>query len=258
MKLISRRSLLLSALMVPVVLAPEPKPMLPYPRRAPAIVNIFNRAKMPLGVDTAAFVAAMQRYVTEFIEPVWGIGAQLSWSEAPVAGAMNLVFVDDTEVEGAIAYHNFDPTIQKTPYGEISVVSSYMDATRDLSVPFSHELGEMLVNPGITMWSSVQPGIEEPNPTLRCYEIADPVERSYFMLDGFRMSNFVYPAYFEPWGDGQLDYLNVVKTPREVLKGGYQIVRVGNKISRILHDDQTDIVGGMCFRATALLRSHRH
>lgn len=215
-----------------------PMPRLPYPARNPAKVAISSMAKLPLGVDPGAFTKAMQRYVLEFLTPVWGCHASLSWVAKPVVGAMNIVLMDELDVDGAIAYHYYDPAIQATPYAEVGVLASYEDATGDLGVPFSHELGEMLVNPGINLWAGVDhfiPTDEDGGPAgtaLRAYEIADPVERTFFLLDGVRMSNFVYPAYFEPWRDGPLDYLNLLKTPEKFSPGAISLYAIARRPQR--------------------------
>lgn len=242
---LSRRSLLTAAVAAPAVLIPsalhkEPRPVVPtvspWPR-SPAYVNIFSSAKLPLGIKPAPFTAAMQRFVTEFLAPVWGCPAILQWSGGAAAGWMNLEMVDSLEDENAIAYHNFDPAIQGIPYGKIGVYESYEEGTGDLGVPFSHELAEMLVNPGINLWggAALMTNDAEGNVTsdvpLRAYEVADPVERTYFELDGVRMTNFVYPAYFQPWRAGRLDYLGLLTHAGQILEGGYQLIWDQGKLS---------------------------
>lgn len=269
MSLLTRRALLTgaAALVLPVAGAvlthtgrepvKLPMPSLPYPRRNAAKVVLSSVAKLPLGIDPIAFTKAMQRYVTEFLTPVWGCYASLSWSAKPVVGAMNMIFADQTDAEDAIAYHNFDPKLQLTPYAQIGVEDSYENATGDLGVPFSHELGEMLVNPGINLWAGVGsfiPAGDEGGPagaSLRAYEIADPVERTFFLLDGVRMSNFVYPAYFEPWRDGPLDYLRLLKAPGDILDGGYQLIRDHESLQQVINSGNTDY----CARVRRLLKA---
>ena len=239
---------------------PTARPTLPYPRRAPAQINVFSKAKLPLGVEPARFTAAMQRYVTEFLAPVWDCPATLQWSADAVKGMMNLALVDEIEVDGAIAYHSYDPEVMKLPYGEIGVVESYLDGTNDLGVPFSHELGEMLVNPGVNMWAGVAPWYPG-DPTdgdtqLRAYEIADPVERTFFLLDGVRMSNFVYPSYFEPWLDGaQFDFLKMLKAPGQILQGGYQLIRNHDQVFQVTNPSN---VPKFCCRVEQMLNMRRN
>ena len=267
--MVTRRTLLslglaAAAVAVPSALAerhefvhvPLGTPTLPYPARKPALVNVYSTAKLPMGIDPPHFIAAMQRYVTEFLGPVWGVEAKMQWSAGPVKGAMNLVITDDTDVEGAIAYHDFDPTTSPTPYGEIGIIQSYENATGDLGVPFSHELGEMLVDPGVNLWAGYSGDWTEDS-RLRILEIADPVERTYFLIDGIRVSNFVYPAYFEPWRDGQLDYLKLLTEPNQILPGGYQFVRDRENGTQIVNRGSYLDDGRLCWRVKQLARQFR-
>ena len=55
----------------------------------------------------------------------------------------------------------------------------------------SHELAEMLVDPGINLWCA------GPKGRMYAYEVCDAVEEEEFLVDGIPMCNFVYPAYFD-------------------------------------------------------------
>lgn len=253
----SRRAFLTAGLALPAACTLKPSLIgsefyAPARARAPEQVNLFSTASLPLGIVPARFVAAMQRYVDEYLFPVWGVRAQLRWSSDAVKGSMNLMIRDSLDVDGAIAYHNFDSEVTTTPYGEIGLIESYEEGTKELGVPVSHELGEMLVNPGVNMFAGVGPwfGTEDPPSALRAYEIADPVERTWFEIDGVRMSNFVYPAYFEPWRDGPLDFLQLVNKPGDILPGGYQLIRDHEETHSVVNRPQGD---NMCFRVKAAL-----
>jgi hypothetical protein len=72
--------------------------------------------------------------------------------------------------------------------------------------------------------------------TFYAYESADPVEESSFPVDGFEMTNFVYPSYFEDFhkpGATQFDHLKMVEKPFQILKGGYQIIFKKGKESQV-------------------------
>jgi hypothetical protein len=89
----------------------------------------------------------------------------------------------------------------------------------------------MLVDPAINMWTvGPQAG------TFYAYESADPVEEESFTLDGFEMTDFVYPSYFEDFhkpGATQFDYMKKVEKPFQILKGGYQIIFRKGKESQV-------------------------
>src|SRR3979411_2761855 len=72
-------------------------------------IACFNRATVPLGVDLDALIAAMQVYVDKYIAPVWGTPAKLVKSKDFVKGAWAMVFLDDADQPGALAYHDLTP-----------------------------------------------------------------------------------------------------------------------------------------------------
>src|SRR5258708_15005334 len=84
-----------------------------------------------------------------------------------------------------------------------------------VSVSASHELVEMLVDPGINLMTT------GPDPkTVYAYESADPVESLSFPVNGIQMSDFIYPSYFENFheaGSVRFDQMGKVKKPFEVL-----------------------------------------
>jgi len=61
---------------------------------------------------------------------------------------------------------------------------------------------------------------------MYAYESADPVEEETFKSDGVEMSDFVYPAYFEDFHEPRVHAVRSfekIKTPVQILPGGYQI-----------------------------------
>ena len=70
------------------------------------------------------------------------------------------------------------------------------------------------------------------NGTEYAYEMSDPVEEDTFLVDGIEMSNFVHPAWFEPFKHPpgtKFDHLGRLTKPFSMTKGGYVIVRKGGK-----------------------------
>jgi hypothetical protein len=191
-------------------------------------IACFNKATTPLGVDLDDLIAAMQEYIDTTIVPVWNTPAKLKKSTDFVAGAWAMVFLDDADQPGALAYHDLTP--DGWPLAKVFVRTTL--ANGDLvSVSASHELVEMLVDPAINMMTT------GPDPKIiYAYESADPVEALSFNVQNIPMSDFVYPAYFEvfrPAGSAQFDYLNKIQKPFEILSGGYQIIFKNGKWSQI-------------------------
>src|SRR6266403_5070203 len=72
-------------------------------------IACFNKADTPLGVDFDQLIAAMQAYVDQHIAPVWDTPAKLIKSKGFVKNAWAVVFLDDADTEGALAYHDLTP-----------------------------------------------------------------------------------------------------------------------------------------------------
>lgn len=184
-------------------------------------VAVFNRAKTPLGLDLDAFVAALQKYVTDQVAPVWGTPARLVRTRDFKKRAWGLVFLDTADTLGALAYHDLTP--EGFPLSKVFVRTIANDGA-SLSVAASHELVEMLVDPAINLLAT------GPDPKAAyAYEAADPVEADALAFDvaGFAMSDFVYPSYFESFRrprSTRFDRQGKVSAPFQILAGGYQIV----------------------------------
>lgn len=191
----------------------------------PTIVCV-NQAKTPLGVNFDALIVALQKYITQFIVPVWGTPAILVKGKTVSKGSWVMVFLDNADAPGALAYH--DLTSDGFPLSKIFVKTTLDDGGL-VSVSASHELVEMLIDPAINMTCT--------GPDLKvnyAYETADPVEELSFQIDGIQMSNFVFPSYFENFRKtGQFDQMKAVKKPFQILKGGYQSIFKNGKWSEV-------------------------
>jgi hypothetical protein len=199
-----------------------------FDQGAAPTIACFNQATTSLGVDLDALIAAMQAFVDENVAPVWGTPAKLIRSDGFVKGAWAMVFLDDADQPGALAYHDLTP--DGLPESKVFVKTTL--ANNDLvSVSASHELVEMLVDPAINLMTT------GPDPkVIYAYESADPVEALSFAVNDIPMTDFVYPAYFEAFhkaGSTQFDHLKKVAKPFQILSGGYQIIFKNGKWSQV-------------------------
>jgi len=191
-------------------------------------IACFNKAKTPLGVDLDKLIAAMQAYVDHHVAPVWGTPARLTKTTDFVKDAWAVVFLDNADAPGALAYHDLTP--DGLPLSKVFVKTTIDDGEL-VSVSASHELVEMLVDPAINMMTT------GPNAKLMyAYESADPVEALSFNVNGIAMSDFVYPSYFEVFrkpGSVKFDHLGKVNRPFQILGGGYQIIFKNGKWTQV-------------------------
>jgi hypothetical protein len=185
----------------------------------PPVIACINKATADLGVNFDALIAAMQAYVTKFVAPVWGTPAKLVKATTYKQGQWAMVFYDDADVEGALAYHDLTP-------GGFPLSKVFVKTTLDngdlVSVSASHELVEMLVDPAINMMTT---GPDQA--TMYAYESADPCEALSFKVNGIPMSDFVYPSYFEGFRkprSTRFDHMRAITRPFQILAGGYQII----------------------------------
>ena len=138
----------------------------------------------------------MQVYVDQHVAPVWGTPAKLVKSTGFLKGAWAMVFLDNADQPGALAYHDLTP--DGLPLSKVFVKTT-LDNGDLVSVSASHELVEMLVDPAINMMTT------GPDPkTVYAYESADPVEALSFKVNGIPMSDFVYPAVLRGLPQGRL------------------------------------------------------
>ena len=189
---------------------------------------IDKTAKTPLGVELGALVAAMQLYVNQHVAPVWGTPAKLVKSTGFIKDAWAVVFLDDADQPGALAYHDLTP--DGLPLSKVFVRTTINNGDL-VSVSTSHELVEMLVDPAINIMTT-----GPDSKATYAYETADPVEALTFKVNDIPMSDFVYPAYFEIFrkpGSVKFDHLNKVNKPFQILSGGYQIVFKNGKWTQI-------------------------
>lgn len=191
-------------------------------------ITCFNQATTDLQVDFDQLIAAMQTYVDDSVAPIWGTPAKLIKTTDFQKGAWAMVFLDDADQAGALAYHDLTP--DGLPISKVFVKTT-LDDKQLVSVSASHELVEMLVDPAINLMTT------GPNPKIvYAYESADPVEALSFDVDGIQMSDFVYPSYFENFhkpGSVQFDQMDKVHQPFQILSGGYQIVFRNGKWSQV-------------------------
>lgn len=180
--------------------------------------------KTPLGYTLTSLVKALQDYVDKYFAPVWGTPCKLVATSGFIKGGWAIVFLDDADEPGALAYHDLTP--DGLPLSKVFVKTT-LNAGESISVSASHELAEMLVDPACNIMTT------GPDPkAIYCYEMSDPVEALSFKVNGFEMSDFVYPSYFEAFRKPKsvkFDYLGAVTKPFQILKGGYQIVFKGGR-----------------------------
>ncbi|MET4424222.1 hypothetical protein [Bradyrhizobium sp. RT3a] len=190
-------------------------------------IAFINMATEPLGVDLRKLVSALDKQMRRDFVPIWGYPARLYLTDKPKSDEWQVVFMDDADAANALGYH--DLTKDGQPVSKVFVKTT-VSAGQKVSVTTSHELLEMMIDPGAQLWAENNDGF------FYAYEMCDAVEEEEYEIDGIAVSDFLYPSFFESWHKArsvQFDHLKKVDRPFQTLPNGYQIVSDGKSTREI-------------------------
>lgn len=182
-------------------------------------IACINKATIDLGVSFDKLTRALQKCYDTYFLPVWGYPIKLYNTDKAKSSDWQFVYFDDADTAGALGYH--DLTKDGQPVSKVFVRTTLADKQL-VSVTASHELFEMVIDPLANLWAEAADGTEY------AYEMSDPVEEDTFLVDGIAMSNFVHPAWFEPFkhpAGTKFDHLGLLSKPFSMTKGGYVITK---------------------------------
>jgi len=192
----------------------------------PVSIACINMATVDLGVPFDKLTATLQKCFDERFLPVWGYPVKLYNTKVAKPSDWQFIYFDNADTAGALGYH--DLTKDGQPVSKIFVKTT-IAAKEVVSVTACHELFEMVIDPIANLWAQKGGGQEY------AYEMSDPVEEDTFMVDGVEMSNFVHPAWFEPFDHPpgtKFDHLGLLKAPFTMTKGGYVILQSAGKVTQ--------------------------
>lgn len=143
-----------------------------------------------------------------------------------------LALVDSLpEAPGALGYHDVDA--EGRPYSRVAVNPSLDNGSDWLTGPYSvvsivgHEALETIGDPLCTIWRAT--GDQN---VLTAQEVCDAVEATGYRHNGADLTNFLLPAWFNPFGQYPYDYLGQLAAPFTMTPGGYTLVSSGGRIQR--------------------------
>ncbi|HEY3144994.1 MAG TPA: hypothetical protein VGJ75_01530 [Dongiaceae bacterium] len=193
----------------------------------PVAIACINKATVDLGVPFDKLTATLQKCYDKHFLPIWGYPVKLHNTRTAKPSDWQFIYFDDADAAGALGYH--DLTKDGQPVSKIFVKTTLADHQL-VSVTASHELFEMVIDPIANLWAEASDGTEY------AYEMCDPVEEDTFLVDGLQMSNFLHPAWFEPFKHSagtKFDHLGLLKKPFTMTKGGYMIIKKNGKVSEV-------------------------
>jgi hypothetical protein len=182
-------------------------------------ISVINESTVMTDAAVQAMIPAFQTQWNRDLAPAWDLGeAQFTWTvktQQPPATSWWVVFLDDSDQAGALAYH--DVTDAGLPISKVFVKTILADKA-SVSVGATHEICEMAVDPTINL------AAQDSNGTFWAYEVADPVEDDQYGYDigGVLVTDFVTPAWFGfKDATGPLDFQRHASAAFTVLSGGY-------------------------------------
>ena len=195
--------------------------LLKFNRNNP-LISIINASDVARNRDVERMVKAIQKQVTQHFRPAWGLQAKLVFNEDPPL-AMKVIIKDraSKEDKGFLGYH----FVNGLPVTYIFAKDD-IDSNGEFSSTLSHEVLEMLADPGVNLYSMgfYRDRAGKRRSAFIPYEVCDPVQENTYKIDGVPVSDFVLPEWFEPeHADGvmPMDYLGVLDGPFMLADGGY-------------------------------------
>jgi hypothetical protein len=184
-------------------------------------VAVLNASNSLSDAEVQGACAALQTQVRRDFAPVWGIDADLTFvsrGSQPDRDSWLLAVLDDSDYGEVPSYHTLND--EALPIIKVFVRTA-RQANFDWTMCASHELLEALADPN--MFSAVL--VEEAG-FSRCYlrQICDPCRAAQYAynIDGFLVSDFVFPAWFEKFrkpGSTQFDFGRHINSAFELTDG---------------------------------------
>src|SRR6266540_4864920 len=189
--------------------------------RTIALVDHTDQYPPPIGV-LEAIAEALTIQVRRDFAPAWGVEE----AQFTVGGRGDKIhFFDSAREASDFGWHIVDDN--GLPYAHVFAAASmthgndWSKGTESVSVTASHEALEMLADPRANEFCF------DGDRRLWAREVCDPVQVGTYKITagGMRVavSNFVLPAYFNPWAPGPYDHLRALRKPFSLDKGGYAV-----------------------------------
>jgi hypothetical protein len=180
---------------------------------------VINESTSIADADVQKMIPAFTQQWNKDLQPVWGVDTAtftfVPKGQAPAKGTWWVVFFDDSDQAGALAYH--DLTNEGLPISKVFVKSILSDKS-SVSVGATHELCEMAVDPWLNS------AYQDPQGTFWAGEVCDPVEDDQYgyQIGGILVTDFVTPNWFShQHAQTTMDFKKHAKTAFAVLTGGY-------------------------------------
>ncbi len=186
----------------------------------PSLIGVVSMSTEITTADLLPVIASIQKQVTRDFGPIWNVQASISvfnkLEEVPLGYWRVMIVDDDDQIPpGANGIH-LDKHHQ--PFALILARVGW-------GLSLSHEILEMLADPFGNLLVAGQSLMAGQGRVLYLAEVCDPCESPEcgYWVDGFLMSDFYTPNYFNPVASAGVTYSfkGSITSPRQVLPGGY-------------------------------------
>jgi hypothetical protein len=182
-------------------------------------IAVMNESTVISDNDVRKMLPAFEQQWNKDLQPVWGVDPAtfnfVPKHQMPAADSWWLVFLDDSDQAGALAYH--DLTNEGLPISKVFVKTLLADKA-SVSVGATHELCEMAVDPWLNS------AYQDPHGVFWAGEICDPVESDQYgyEINGVLVTDFITPNWFaHQHANGSIDLKGHSHNAFEILTGGY-------------------------------------
>jgi hypothetical protein len=182
-------------------------------------IAVINESTAIADADVQAMLLAFTQQWNQDLQSIWGVeDATFTFvpkGNAPASGTWWVVFLDDSDQAGALAYH--DLTNEGLPISKVFVKTILAD-NASVSVGATHEICEMAVDPWLNS------AYQDPQGVFWAGEVCDPVEDDQYgyKIDGILVTDFVTPNWFaHEYAQGAIDLKGHANAAFQVLTGGY-------------------------------------
>ena len=184
--------------------------------------------------------AAVQKQVTRDLTPFWGIRANVdafeNLADVPNDYHPVVLFGDPGELLGQLEFEignvNAARMVEQFQAGNIAGVHAnaftrqpfaLIQAADNWSVVVSHEVLEMLADPYGNRLIAARHPIDPDERVKYLLEICDPCQTVGYTVNGWKMSDFYTPRYFDPVQNTAAfySYTGAIEHPLQLLDGGY-------------------------------------
>lgn len=185
------------------------------PNQPTKVVQLINKARKNPECNLSFLADVLTKYLGHYLLRNWCASATVEVSDSVNPYNLQLYLFDDPDQADALAYHEVNAA--GNPQGKVFVRPA-LKYDGSISESVSHELVEMLVDP----WCDYL--VMGANGLLYCVEPADPVQGSPISMGGFKLANFVTPAWFSSRvspAARTYDLQGLISKPLALLPTGY-------------------------------------